>query len=197
VGATVRETVVTERGGAEDLNARIRDDSREVVDKTGAQTDRSPVEERRLQDNIILLTAGDHPGMRLTVDGTRVQGIGDARVKRLVEIAGVATDLIVLDGLHLESDGTQNNKATLLDISATSKVLIRNTTFRKAPGDGGDFVTIASGALVRFIGCAFLGGDNTTNVVNNAGAAGNVRQVEGANLTGSAHVNVTIVGEVT
>lgn len=139
-----------------------------------------------LRDNGFTLTPGEHSGFNLTKDKSVVLGLPGSEV---VGPVTVSSDFAMLTGLHFSSADP------LVEIAATSTVFFRDCIFEMTGAALSVGVDVASGGRAIFSSCVFLPalGGGTGKSIDNAGAAGNVIVVCGANLTGRSHNNATVV----
>lgn len=177
-----RELLPRQAGRLEDWNQQSRDFvarivaglSRSIVPAPG------PGAETQEQDNGLLLLAGEHGGLRLDKSDSRVAGVPGTTIARRVLVRAHAE----FDGIQFASQsGSDNVALSLVDVSATSTAVFRGCRFTRQTGDSAAWVTVANGGKVHFLGCVFDGQPGNSNVIDNAGAAGNVG-VWASNRTG-------------
>jgi len=139
-----------------------------------------------LRDNGFTLTPGQHSGFNLTKDRSVVLGLPGSEV---VGSVTVSSDFAMLTGLHF------SGASPLVEISAVSTVFFRDCIFEMGGSVFSVGVDVANGGRAIFSSCVFLPalGGGTGKSIDNAGAAGNVIVVCGANLTGRSHGSVTVV----
>lgn len=175
---------------ADAKNMETRDASARVVAgiATTVLTPQDDITTSLTTGNRILLLAGEFQGTTIKTPDTLLQGQPGASMIGPLNLYNSARVV----GLDFSSTG-----ATLVNLTATANpVVFQNCTFNKRQGTGGSFIEMAAGAKAVFLGCVFYGAQTVGAVINNAGIAADCGVLGGANLTGIAHVNTTIVFEV-
>jgi hypothetical protein len=148
--------------------------------------------ERTTEDFGAVIGEGRRPGFSLASSRSVTSGVPGTVVDTQVTIDGTAilrnmtficqgnqpaivvrsTAHCILDGCHVvKSDGTQS-------------------------GATDQYIEVESGGQINIVSCMFHGSQSSGFVVNNAGAGANADVTGCVNLTGRAHNNVTVVGEV-
>jgi|3_EtaG_2_1085321.scaffolds.fasta_scaffold139531_2 hypothetical protein len=185
----------------EDLtHAEVEDQLRSVVEGLGVTIFQpaQPIEEVGIRDNAMLLLAGEHRGFRISKNGTKVEGAPGAVVTRLARVNTTSGPVTKIGGIHfLARTSSSDNAASLVTVSATSRVVFNDCTFERYPMSSGDYVSIASGGTAQFFGCNFIGTQTAGFVVNNAAAVPLNVYISGSyNTTGRLHNNCTIISEL-
>jgi hypothetical protein len=184
------------------VNLGAREELRRVTDALGLTLTSDPVQETKTEDNVFVLSGGTHGGVTLEKPRSRLIGLADTRMERLLDIKAAATSAEVV-GIHFYSA----DLAYLVRVSASSSVVFSGCIFEKGPNapmsavaaDEECYVLVLSGGKAAFVGCIFQGTPAAGIVVNNLGGvdlAANVGIVGCSNRTGQSHQDVTTVFEI-
>lgn len=173
----------------EDRAAALEADITRLLNDLNITTPQSELKEPKLEDNVHFLSSGSFGGATFSKAYTTVGGLPDTQITRKVTIESTRS---IMDGLNFRN--SDSSVGTLILIRAAAAVLFRNCVFNMTHPDGAKvWIQMESGAKAIFSSCMWRGGDGTGgNLVNNAGAAGNVQIVgcmSGPTAPGATFVN--------
>lgn len=139
-----------------------------------------PMVELRDRNNAVLLLSGEHSGLKIEKQGTRILAMPGTVATRKVVITADCR----IDGLRFASKAGSNNvSSALLDVSNNATVFLHNCVFERSGDEIADWIATANGCKLHLIGCTFTGQMVAGTCINNAGGVGDVA-VWGSNKTG-------------
>lgn len=188
-GQYVRELLSFSKDPIDLKNQEIRDEIQQKVAAlaTSILSPQDKLQEQAQPGNRILLLAGQYGQATWQQDDTVVQGQPGCQASQLWSLTGTAIRVVGVDFTGLRLDPLVSSASTL--------VYFDRCTFTKTPGVAGTYVDIPTGGRAIFTNCTFNGAQPSGNPISNAGGAGNVAIIGGANLTGQPHLNVTVIWE--
>ena len=183
------------RTGAEVENQDIREQNRQLLYSLDLTSPGFPIQEPRVDSNLITLSGGEYGGAVLEKEATLLRGgTGSSTVVGKIEVYANA----VIDGIYFDSSNTNHTEHILVGRKDSPvKAIIRNCIFNKKKGlDTSVMVSVAEGSQAIIIGCLFKGGPAAASPVLNdpANAAGDVQVIGSLNLTGAAFSHVQTTG---
>tara|TARA_R110002020_G_scaffold226824_1_gene437285 strand:- start:9355 stop:9945 length:591 start_codon:yes stop_codon:yes gene_type:complete len=173
----------SEKSPPEVKNDGLQKEDRDLLYSLSLTQDSSPIEEKRLVNNRVTLSAGFFSGVTTRKTNTVVKAAtGASLVDGQITVSADA----VFDGVEFTS--SSKNPGTLVVVKTGTVAVFRNCIFSKDIDTitNGTAISVAAGAKAIVTGCVFRGGNGSDVPIANSAAAADVQIIGTYNKTGVA-----------
>jgi hypothetical protein len=142
------------------------------VNAIALTTPDSLIEETKLTDNFINLSAGQFGGFTLSKPYTQLTSTGST----VVNMKAVFESTAIIEGIQFKN--SVDSEGALVEIGESAIVMFRNCHFRLTkPGGAPVWINVENGAKVMFVGCVWSGTPTSGFYIAHTGANANVQVV--------------------
>ena len=142
------------------------------VNAIALTTPDSLIEETKLTDNFINLSAGEFGGFTLSKPYTQLTSTGSTVVSMKVVFESTA----IVEGITFKN--SESSHGVLVEVADSAIVMFRNCHFQLTKPDGAPvWINVQDGAKIIFVGCVWSGAPTSGFYIAHTGANANVQVV--------------------